>query len=173
MVCAILSRRRKLASYDLITVLLTVNILVLVGMFFFEICTKYIPIFFVLILIANYINFMSFNLLIRHLRTPERADLQKRTNAFFITMNLGYLVCVGLAFTPTYGPRCKQPGSMYPECLTLAESLLVANSVYHVFLYYKGYYLQWEENPKWEEIKGKEFDLGFEPLNVLKPLFKT
>jgi hypothetical protein len=173
MICAILFRRRKLASFDLITVLLSANICVLIGMFFFEICTKYIPIFFVLILFANYINFSSFNLLLRHFRSPERAALQKRTKPFFIIINLGYLFCIALAFTETYGPRCKQPGSMYPECLTLAEILLVLNAMYHVYLYCQDYYLQWEEHPKWQEIKGRAFDEGFEPLDVLKPLFKS
>jgi hypothetical protein len=127
--------------------MLGVNICVLLGLFAFELGTKYIAAFFIMIFTANYINFLGFNILVRNLRTPEGKYLKVRTNPYFITMNLLYFIIACLSFTAKFGPFCKAT-NMYPYVLSFAELLLVVNAIYHHYLHYKKYFLQWEDHPE-------------------------
>ena len=155
MTLAIIARRKKHGRYDLVAGMLCVNISVLVGMFFFEIGTKYIAAFFVMIFAANYINFLGFNILTRNLRTPEGKYVKQKTNPYFITMNVLYVIVAGLCFVEYFGPWCTGK-KMYPPVLSFAELLLIINAVYHNYLHYNNYFLQWEENPECKAIVGRE-----------------
>jgi hypothetical protein len=168
--CAIKTKRSKNRQYDLAFFMLVVDILVLIGLVVFELGVKYIAVFFAMIFIANYINFLGFNILVRNLNTPEGKELKNRTNPFFITMNLLYIIVACLSFTVTFGPVCKKQ-KLYPMILSFVELLLVINAVYHIFMHYKKYYLRWEANERVAECLGNETAMGYEPLELAKPVF--
>lgn len=140
MFLAISARRKKHGKYDKVAIMLICNIVVLLGMFFFEIGTKYIAAFFLMIFTANYINFLGFNILTRNLRTPEGKYIKKKTNIFYITMNVLYLIVAGLSFIEHFGPWCTGK-KVYPPVLSFAEFLLVINALYHHYLHYNKYFL--------------------------------
>lgn len=119
MTLAIAARRKKTGTYDKVAALLIINIIVLIGMFFFEIGTKFIAAFFLMIYIANYINFLGFNFLTRNLRTPEGKYLKKKMNPYFITMNVLYIIVAGLSFVEYFGPWCTGK-KVYPPVLSFA-----------------------------------------------------
>ena len=97
---AIIARRKREGRYGLVTVMLLINIGVLIGMFFYEIGTEYIPALFLMIYLENLTNFLGFNFLVRNLPTPEVHALRKRTNFFFISMIIAYIIVFCMAFTP-------------------------------------------------------------------------
>jgi hypothetical protein len=96
-----------------------------------------------LIYTANYINFLGYNVLIRNIKTSEGPELRKRTNPYFITMNLIYLLNFGLAFTQFFGPWCTS-NNLYPPCLTIAACLYWTNYAYHSYLSKNSFFLKWE-----------------------------
>jgi len=56
--------------------------------------------------------------------------------------------------------------------MNFANVLFCLNAAMHFFMHSQGYWLKWEENPKIQEILGREEELGWEPIATLKPLFK-
>jgi len=92
---------------------------------------------------ANYTNFIGYNILIRNIKTEEGPLLKRRTNVFFITMNLIYFLNFVLAFTEFFGPWCT-PTNLYPPCMTIAATLYWANYFYHRYLHKNRYFLKWD-----------------------------
>jgi len=120
------------------------NVLILIGVLIFDLTKKYILCFFLLIYLANYINFLGFNQLIRMLNTGESEveSLKKRTNCYFYTMNFLYAANLVLACFEYFGPFCSQ-NNLYPKCLTSAAALYVINYGYHRYLHGNHYFLKW------------------------------
>jgi len=85
---------------------MTVNIILLCAVMAFDLGTKYIAGFYLLVFFSNFINFLGLNYLVRKLRTPERKLLRKRTNLYFLIMNILYMVCFVMTLTNEYGPWC-------------------------------------------------------------------
>ena len=159
-----------MGEFDFISLMLIINILVLIGLFFFEFSTHWILGYFFMIYIANYINFIGLNLLVRRLPTAEGPMLKKKTNIWFITMNCLYAVALILALIPYTGPYCYST-ALYPWMFTYIEALLVLNAIYHHYLHYQNYYLKWEKSGEVIKSAGKEHELGLEPIEVIKPVF--
>lgn len=86
--------------------MMSVNIIILLALVFFDVGAKYIAGFYLIVFFQNYINFLGFNYLVRKLRTPERKLLRKKTNLYFLVMNMLYLVNFIMTFTVNYGPWC-------------------------------------------------------------------
>lgn len=168
---AILARLRKFGQYEQISIQMTVNIILLCAVMAFDLGTKYIFGFYLLVFFSNFINFLGLNYLVRKLRTPERKLLRKRTNLYFLIMNILYMVCFVMTLTNEYGPWCT-PTQLYPPVMNFANVLFIFNAAMHFFMHSQGYWLKWEENPKIKEILGRETELGWEPIDQLKPLFK-
>lgn len=156
----------------MVTFMLVLNIIILLGMIAFETGRQFIFAFFFLIYFANYINFLGFNYMVRHLKTPEGPQLKKNTNPYFIVMNILYLFVFAMGFTARFGPFCEKGGKLYPPCLNFAAYLFVINATYHCYLHYRGYYLKWEADEKVQAIVGREHEFGFEPISVMKPVFE-
>lgn len=150
--------------------MMTVNIILLFAVIAFDLGTKYIAGFYILVFFSNYINFLGFNYLVRKLRTPERKLLRKRTNLYFLIMNSLYIICFLMTLSENYGPWCT-PKRLYPPVMTFASILFVLNAAMHFFMHSQGYWLKWEENPYIKEILGREEELGWEPIATLKPMF--
>lgn len=112
-------------------------------MLFFDLTVQYIFAFFLMIYLANYINFLGYNVLIRRIKTQEGPMLKQRTNIYFYVMNGLYVANLLLAVTDWYGPWCNQDW-LYPLCLHSAALLYVANFVYHLYLNKNDYFLKWE-----------------------------
>lgn len=106
LILAILARLRKMGRYDQISIMMTVNIILLCAVIAFDLGTKYIAGFYILVFFSNFINFLGFNYLVRKLRTPERKLLRKRTNLYFLIMNILYIVCFVMTLTNEFGPWC-------------------------------------------------------------------
>ncbi len=106
LILAILARLRKFGHHDQITIMMTVNIILLCAVIAFDLGTKYIAGFYLLVFFSNFINFLGFNYLVRKLRTPERKLLRKRTNLYFLIMNMLYMICFVMTLTSEYGPWC-------------------------------------------------------------------
>lgn len=86
--------------------MMTVNIILLCSVIAFDLGTKYIAGFYILVFFSNFINFLGFNHLVRKLRTPERKLLRKRTNLYFLIMNILYIICFVMTLTAEFGPWC-------------------------------------------------------------------
>lgn len=67
-----------------------------------DLTVKLIPVFFILILAANYFNFLGFWLMLRTIPAVKGRSLRKRTKAYCVTMNVLYLAVVVLAFIPPF-----------------------------------------------------------------------
>lgn len=164
------ARYSKLGRFDFISLMLCVNIAMLLGLFCFEFSTHWIWGYLTMIYIANYINFIGFNMLLRRLPTAEGPILKRNTNTFFIIMNILYILVFILAWTPKYGPFCTSV-ALYPPVFTFVESLLVMNAMFHHYMHCQKYWLKWEDCPEVIESMGMEHELGFEPISVIKPVF--
>lgn len=131
-------------------------------MLIFDLTTQYIFAFFLLIYTANYINFLGYNVLIRRIKTVEGPELQKRTNLYFYSMNVLYIVNFLAALNSWYGPWCT-PRNLYPPCMTFAALLYVINYFYHVYMNRHDYFLKWENvDPKTARLV-EENDKGVTP----------
>lgn len=81
-------------------------VVILVALIAFDLGTKYIAGFYILVFLSNYINFLGLNYLVRKLRSPERKILRKKTNFYFLCMNILYMINFVMTFTKSYGPWC-------------------------------------------------------------------
>lgn len=144
---AILARLRKFGEYEQISIQMTVNIILLCAVMAFDLGTKYIAGFYLLVFFSNFINFLGLNYLVRKLRTPERKLLRKNTNLYFLIMNILYIVCFVMTLTNEYGPWCT-PTQLYPPVMNFANVLFIMNACMHFYMHMKGYWLKWEDNPK-------------------------
>jgi hypothetical protein len=167
---AIRARYKKLGHFDFVSGMLCFNIITMIGLFCFEFGTKYIFAYFCMIYILNYINFVGCNMLMRRLPTAEGPMLAKKTNVYFYTMNVLYIVILILVAIPGVGPFCKA-NAIYPYVFTCLESLTLINAAAHHYMHYKKYWLKWENSPEVQETLGKEVELGFEPIELIKPVF--
>jgi hypothetical protein len=134
LILAILARLRKMGRYDQISIMMTVNIILLCAVIAFDLGTKYIAGFYILVFFSNFINFLGFNYLVRKLRTPERKLLRKRTNLYFLIMNILYMVCFVMTLTNEFGPWCK-PTQLYPPVMNFANVLFCFNAAMHFFMH--------------------------------------
>ena len=89
-----------------------------------DLTVKVIPAFFVLVLMANYFNFIGFWSILRNLPAVQGRTVRKRTKAYFITMNCLYVGVVILACTPKFHPMCTDHKA-YPVVLSLASFLFI------------------------------------------------
>ena len=114
----------------------SVQLLLLLAM---DMTIKVIPVFFVLILLANYFNFIGFWYILRTLPCMEGRVLRRRTKFYFVTMNCLYVALIGVAFIPGMKPLCTDEKA-YPYVLTLAQVLFVINYLFHLVVYNKKAY---------------------------------
>ena len=91
---------------------------------------KFIPVFFVLILMANYFNFVGFFFILRTLPCVQGRKLRKRTKAYFIVMHCLYLGVAITACIPEFWPLCRDD-KKYPVVLNFASMLFIANYIFH------------------------------------------
>lgn len=95
-----------------------------------DLTVKIIPVFFVLILTANYFNFLGFWLILRNLPDVEGRHLRRRTKFYFYTMNVLYLLVVVMSFVPGFQPRCTD-AKTYPYVMSWASFLFIINYLFH------------------------------------------
>lgn len=91
---------------------------------------KLIPVFFVLILLANYFNFLGFNNILRTLPAMQGRQLRRRTKIYFGVMHFLYFSVAVLACVPHFWPLCTDEKS-YPAVLNFAGMLFLANYIFH------------------------------------------
>lgn len=145
---AILARLRKFGGrYDQPTIMFGALIIILIAIIAFDIGTKYIAGFYILVFLSNFINFLGMSYLVRKLKTPERKLLRRKTNFYFLIMNLLYMVCFVMSFTNEYGPWCTN-NNLYPPVVNYATVLFFMNAAYHSYMHSKGYWLRWENHPR-------------------------
>lgn len=136
-------RHKKFGGkFDLISLVLLLNVTILLSVAAVDLTVRYISVFFALIYLANYVNFVAYNVLIRNVKLEEGNKLKQNTNPFYIFMNCVYLVNFLCSFILWYGPFC-EVGRIYPPCMTTANVLVWVNYIYHLWLTHKDYYLKW------------------------------
>lgn len=145
----IIRRRQKMGYFDKVTFMLVLYIIVLLGLLAFEFGTEYIAGFWIMILVSNYINFMGFTMLLRHLPTPERHVLRRKTNVYMVLMNCVYVLLLAMFFFHKLGPWCDSE-NLYPHAMYFLQYIFVINAVFHWVLHCgkPAYGLKWEENPE-------------------------
>jgi hypothetical protein len=121
-IITIISRKKKFGNFDFVTVLLSLNIIFLCGLYAWEVGTKYIFGFFIMNFLSNYINFMSFYMVIYQMRTPEHEDMVKRVRWYVITGHIIYGGILIAACIPRFGPYCRSD-KLYPPVLSWSEIL--------------------------------------------------
>lgn len=113
MIAAIRARLRKNGKHDQLTYMFIAFIIILMSLIAFDLGTKYIWGFYLLVFFSNYINFLGLNYLVRKLNSPERKILRRRTNFYFMLMNLLYMFNFVMTFTESFGPWCTKT-HLYP-----------------------------------------------------------
>ena len=122
MMTGIVKRRLKTGKFDAVTALFRTYIIVLLGLLAFEFGKAYIFAFFILFAAANFLNFVGFMVMLRHLKTPERHDMRKHTNAYLIVMILLYVaICIFCCFR-MFGPFCLSH-SLYPPVMSMLAAM--------------------------------------------------
>jgi hypothetical protein len=144
---AILARLRKYGKHDQLTIMFGCFIIILAALIAFEVGRMYVAGFYILVFFSNFINFLGMSLLVRKLKTPERKLLRRKTNFYFLIMNLLYMVCFVMSFTQEYGPWCTNT-NLYPPVMNYATVLFFMNAAFHTFMHYKKYWLRWDQHPK-------------------------
>lgn len=154
MSCAAFKYHRRYATCcNYQSVILLYYCLILAVLMVMDLSNKYIPVFFFLILSANYCNFMAFWLMLRHLPLIKGRSLRFRTKFYFIVMNLLYVGVAIMATIPGYRPVCS-PMQTYPHVLTWAELLFKVNYCFHWVIYVrKEWFLQQIEEEHSDEKK--------------------
>ena len=94
-----------------------------------DLTIQIIPVFFVLILLANYFNFIGFWVILRNLPAMEGRALRGRTKAYFVFMNCLYATVGLLAFVPALRPLCTDE-KMYPYVMNFASCLFLLNWIF-------------------------------------------
>lgn len=103
---------------------------------------KYIAGFFLMIFLSNYFNFVGFYKILQNLPGAPGKKMREKTRAYFITMNVLYVLTAGMSFIPDFGPFCRA-GKVYPACMNWAACLFIINFVFHcVISCRKGYFLE-------------------------------
>lgn len=95
-----------------------------------DLTQKIIPVFFVLIFLANYFNFVGFYFILRTLPCMEGRRLRRRTKIYFFVMNCLYLSVIIMSFFPTFWPVCTDEKA-YPPVLNFASMLFIVNYIFH------------------------------------------
>ena len=98
-----------------------------------DVTVKIIPVFFVLILLANYFNFVGFNYILKNLPCMHGRILRKRTRFYFFTMHCIYVVVAVMAAWPPFYPMCRE-GKPYPLVMNLASCLFLVNYIFHLVI---------------------------------------
>ena len=105
-----------------------------------DLTTKIIPVFFTLILLANYFNFIGFWYILRTLPCIAGTILRRRVKYYFYTMNSFYVIVIIIACIPGMHPLCKDD-KVFPHVFNYAMMLFIINYVFHFYInFYKGYY---------------------------------
>lgn len=167
---AIHYRYRKNQQFDQLCYMCACFIIILIALICFDLGTKYIAGFYILVFFSNFINFLGLNYLVRKLKSPERKLLRRKTNFYFMVMNVLYMMNFVMTFTAGYGPWCNQE-RLYPAVMNYSAWLFVINFVFHCYMHKNNYWLRWEEHPRMKFIIGREEELGWEPVDKLKPMF--
>lgn len=94
---------------------------------------KLIPLFFLLVLMANYFNFMGFFYVMRNLPGNKGRQMRKRTKTFFVVMNCLYAAVLTIAFIPGWRPMCHDHKS-YPAVLNFASCLFIINYIFQWYI---------------------------------------
>lgn len=94
---------------------------------------KIIPLFFLLVLLANYFNFMGFFYVMKSLPGNKGRKLRRRTKSYFIIMNCLYAGVLALAFVPGFRPMCHDHKT-YPAVMNFASCLFLINYVFHWYV---------------------------------------
>jgi len=161
------------------TFILLGYIIVLVGMCVSDLTTKFIAVFYGMILFANYLNFLGLLVILRNVPTHEGEKLKKQTTPYMWTMNLLYLTCLALSIF-WVRPVC-QHQKVYPYCMNWAACLFLVNAVYNWALHASNYGMKWEGSDaiyhkqtskfdifgtKYHDKEGAEFEMTTEKLQT-------
>ena len=126
-------RRYKMCNFT--TFLLLIFCVLLLGLMTMDLSAKIIPAFFILILVANYVNFLGFWQMLRHIPVVKgHRSLLKRTRLYFVIMNILYLAVGLAACLPKFAPICR-PFKTYPYVMSWASLLFIVNYFFHLYIF--------------------------------------
>jgi len=141
MVLGVIAHQKR-AGCTAATPILLSYCVVLVFMCVLDLTTKWIFLFFILIVIANYLNFIGLIMILRNVPTHEGHVLKARTTIYMWIMNALYAVLVILAIF-VVPPVC-QHKQVYPYVMNWAAILFLVNAAYNFVMYYLNFGLTWE-----------------------------
>ena len=130
LVCAIRNYIKKEKKCSFLAVIFCIYIVMLFTLLVMDVTYKIIPVFFVLILLANYFNFAGFFYILRSLPLMEGRHLRRRTKIYFLVMNCLYLAVIICACIPHFHPLCTDE-KLYPYVMNFASMLFIANYMFH------------------------------------------
>jgi len=154
-------------------------ITILIGMCVSDFTTKYIAIFYGMILVANYLNFLGLVVILRNVPTNEGHKLKQSTTPYVVIMNLLYLLCLLLSIF-WVRPVC-QYEKVYPYVMNWAACLFLLNAVYNWAMHMTNYGMKWEGEDavvnkdstrrdifgmKYHNKEGEEYELSTEKLQT-------
>ena len=115
------------------TCLLAYKILCLLGILIFDFTTRYIFMFFFLILSSNFVTYMALLHIIRSVELLQRQKLTRNTKRYYYMMNSLYLLMIPLSFVHGFAPICtrEQP---YPASLFYCNILFLVNSAFFFYM---------------------------------------
>ena len=133
MVVAIFMYVTKYKKCTMIPVMLFCYILCLIMLIALDMTSKYIAGFFLLIYMSNYFNFLGFYKILDNLPGAPGVALRQKTLWYFRLMNVLYVLTLGLAFVPRFGPYCTAE-KVYPACMNWTACLFIANFIFHLVI---------------------------------------
>jgi archaellum biogenesis protein FlaJ (TadC family) len=167
---AILSRLRKTGQYDIVSFMFAADIVILCALCYFDWGKKLIACFFFMIFFQNFIAVVGLYHMCHGLKTPERKHLRRKTGIYFSLVTMVYLIVFIMTFTKTMGPICTKT-DLYPPVMDISNGLFVLNALFHFYAHSQDYWLKWEEHPLIQPYVGKEEEMDWEPISILKQKF--
>jgi len=134
-----------------------------------DLTVKIIPAFFVLILLANYFNFIGFHYILKNLPTSQGRALRRKTKAYFLTMHALYAIVVFIACMPNLHPLCSED-KKYPRVMMWLSFLFLVNYCFHWYIFCKkDEYLVQEITAEEESLVSNSVNMDCEKFSEKKP----
>jgi hypothetical protein len=111
----------------------------MIGILIFDNTTRYIFLFYFLILSSNACTYLSLMHVLRHYEVPEGAGLRERVKIYYYIMNVLYVLMIPVAFVPGIAPVCTNFDT-YPTALYWCNILFLTNAVFFWVLYKKNFF---------------------------------
>ena len=116
----------------------------MIGILIFDNTTRYIFLFYFLILSSNACTYLSLMHVMRNYEVPEGAGLKHRVKNYYYIMNVIYVLMIPVAFIPGLAPVCSNQRT-YPTTLYWCNVLFLTNACFFWVMFKKNFFFNLSE----------------------------